>query len=262
MSSADSIDDYLDDLAEHLTASPDRTRRFLAEVESHLRDESEASVSKGIEQLEAEISAIRSFGTTAQIAKAENHISWKSSRSSVIAASFGLVLRLVTIGMIVIGLAGGAAQIFANFGLVNAIYGLPSNVIMSASSCAHWLAVQPTAATCQQAGTLEASNDLPMIYFATGFLGLLLAIPVFIVWFRHRTTRKVLPATLGPAISSAMFGAAAIGLFSLGVTNAVISTTWGKGVWLIDATAALIVCAVSLALLLRAIRRSYVSPNV
>jgi hypothetical protein len=260
MSATDSIDEYLDELAERLNGSGERARRFLAEVEDHLRDEYDARVAKGAEPGDAEIAAIRSFGTTAEVARAENRTDWHASRAAVTAESVGLVLRLVSVGMIVVGIAGATARIISNFGLVNAMYGLPANVLMSARSCAHWLAVQPTATTCQQAGTLEASDDLPVIYVAIGLIGLLLAIPVFVVWFRHRPARKVLPATLGPAMSSALFGAATIGLFSLGVTNAVISTTWGAGMWLTDAVAALIACAVSIVLLLRALRHSYISP--
>ena len=261
MSSPRSIDEYLDDLSERLTGSGEKTRRFLIEAESHLRDECDALVERGAEPLEAEAAAIRSFGTTGQVAQAENRAVWRSSRAAVAAATIGLLLRLVSIGMIVVGIAGSLSRIIANFGLVNVMYGLPANVLMPPRTCAHWLAVQPTATTCQQAGTLEASYDLTMVYEGIGLLGLLLAIPVFIVWIRHRQARKVLPPTLGPAVSAAMFGAATCGLFALGATNAVISTTWGAGMWLIDAAVALLACAVSVALLLGAIRHSYTGPQ-
>ena len=51
-----------------------------------------------------------------------------------------------------------------------------------------------------------------------------------------------------------MFAAAAFGLSALGATNAVVSTTWGQGMWLTDAACAAAACIVSLLILLRRIR--------
>jgi hypothetical protein len=163
--------------------------------------------------------------------------------------------------MIVIGIAGGITRILANFGLTSAMYGLPPNVVMPARLCAHWLAVQPTAENCQQAGTLEASYDLTVVYLAIGVVGMMLGIPAMLLWLRHRNTRRALPPTIGLAISAAMFGAASVGLSVLGASNSVISTTWGAGMWFTDAGVALIACFVSLALLLRTIKNSYLRPD-
>lgn len=253
MSAQSSIAEYLDELSARLTGPGASARRFLIEVESHLQDARDSRIEKGLGSQEAEASAIVSFGTAMQIAHARNTASWRSSRPAVVSAAAGLVIKLVAIGMILIGVAGGLTRIIANFGFVSEMYGLPANAIMPPNSCAHWLTVEPTATTCQQAGTLEASHDLTVVCLGIGLIGLLIAIPTFIVWLRHRKMRRPLPLTLGPAIGAATFGVAAVGLLVLGATNAVISTTWGAGMWLTDAGVAMTACAVSVALLLRAI---------
>lgn len=253
MSAQGSIPDYLDELSARLTGPGAEARRFLIEVESHLLDARDSRVEKGLELQEAEASAIDSFGTAMQIAHGRNRVSWRSSRRAVVGATAGLAIKLVAVGMILIGIAGGLTQIIANFGFVSDMYGLPANVIVPASSCAHWLTVEPTATTCLQAGTLEASHDLTVVYLGIGVIGLLLSIPLVLVRLRRRKMRKVLPPTLGPAIGAAMFGAAAVGLSVLGATNAVVSTTWGAGMWLTDAGVALVACGISVALLFRAI---------
>lgn len=252
MSSAESIDDYLDDLAGRLGGSAQQSRRFLVEVEAHLHDERDAGIARGEDPADAESEALRRFGTPEEVARASNRTTWRASRRSVARAAISLALRLVAIGMIVIGVAGVATRVISNFGLVSAMYGLPSDVVMTADHCAHWLAVQPTATTCQQAGTLEASDDSTGIYLVVGVLGLLLALPLLVIW--RRSGRGVLPPSLGPGLSAAMFGSAAAGLLALGVSNAVIFTTWGRGMWLTDAACAFLACVVSVVLVVRALQ--------
>ncbi len=264
MTAAESIDDYLDDLAGRLQGDPRRARHFLVEAEAHLNDERDARVARGEDPTEAETAAIRVFGTPTEVAGAANRATWLASRGAVAIAALGLAVRLTAVGLIVVGVAGALTRLIANFGLVTAMYGLPSNVVMAASSCAHWLAVQPSATTCEQAGTLEASDDLTGVSLAIGAMGVLLAIPLLVARRRRRgrPSRAVLPAALGPALSAAMFGAASVGLLVLGLSNAVISTTWGQGMWLTDAACALVASAVSVVLLSVALRHGSASaPN-
>jgi len=260
MSAQSSIVEYLDELSGRLTGSGDEVRRFLIEVESHLLDARESLLEKGVGSEEAELAAIDSFGTTIQVAQAQNRAAWHRTLMALVPATASLILGLAAIGMIAIGVAGVLTGISANVGFVNAMYGLPENVVMPMSSCTHWLAVQPTATTCHQAGTLEASRDLTVVCLSIGLLGLLLSIPTRIVWLRRQKVRAILPPFLGPAIGAAIFGAAAVGLSVLGATDAVISTTWGAGMWLTDAAVALAVCAAMVAMLFRAIKRGYVEP--
>ena len=264
MTAADSFDDYLDELAAHLEGDRQRARHFLVEVEAHLNDERDARVDRGEDPAAAETAAIGVFGTPSQVARSANRATWLASRRAVGAAVLNLGLRLVAAIMIVVGVAGGLTRVIASFGLMTAMYGLPSNVIMPASSCVHWLAVQPGATSCQQAGMLEASDDLTGVYLAIGLIGVLLAMGLLAVWRsrRGRPNRGVLPAALGPLLSAAVFGAASVGLLALGLSNAVISTTWGRGMWLTDAACALVACAVSLILLFRALGHgSATAPN-
>ena len=262
MTSPATIDRYLDELADLLTGPGGRARAFLLEVEAHLSDERDARVARGEHPAAAESAAIAGFGSPIEVARAENHVTWRASRGGVAAAVAVLALELATVGMVVVGIAGAIARIIASFGLATAMYGPPHDVVMPAVSCAHWLAVQPTAVTCVQAGTLEAADDLTMISVAIGFIGLLVAVPLAVRRLRRRVRREALPPTLGPAVSATMFGAAAIGLAALGLTNAVISTTWGRGMWLTDAACAAVACAGSVVLLLRALRRSSESPSL
>ena len=171
-----------------------------------------------------------------------------------------LLVRLVAAGMVVAGVAGALTRVIAGFGLLSAMYGIPGDVVMPAASCAHWLAVQPGATDCVQAGTLEASDDLTIVAFLVGILGLLVSIPMAVLWWRRRGSASVLPPTLAPALAAAGSGVAALGFFVLSATNAVVSATWGQGMWLTYAACAAATCVASIALLVKGVHRSYGSP--
>ena len=149
-------------------ASGARQRGFLLEVEAHLHDARDTRIACGDDPGEAEAAAIRAFGTAREVARAENRADRRAERGAAAGETVRLLLALATAGMVVVGIAGLLARVIASFGLMDAMYGLPANVVMPAASCAHWLAVQPAATTCIQAGTSEASDDLTMVYLAVG----------------------------------------------------------------------------------------------
>ena len=80
MTTPESIDDYLDDLAGKLNGSNQQSRRFLLEVEAHLNDERDSRLGRGEDVAHAEAEAIRLFGTAADVAREANRASWRESR--------------------------------------------------------------------------------------------------------------------------------------------------------------------------------------
>ncbi|MGI8613662.1 MAG: permease prefix domain 1-containing protein [Nocardioidaceae bacterium] len=253
----DLVERYLDDLTSRLRGSASHVRRVVAESEAHLRDAVEANLAAGMDVEDAEGAALRSFGTAAQVAVAVNRADWSTARGPVLWAGAGVLLRLAAAGMVVIGVSAGAARLVAALTSTQTIFGLPSGVRMPAASCAHWLAVQPGATSCQQAATLEASGDLTLSLGLIGVLGVLL---VGLIALLHRLSPErapVLPPVLGPAIGAAVFGAAATGLAALAGSDAVLYAAWGSGLWWTMSVCSLGAALVAARLLVRAIASTY-----
>jgi hypothetical protein len=252
----DRVGSYLDELAGRLHGSPHHARRVLVEAEAHLADAIEANLRAGMDPDAAEAAALSVFGTAAEVASAVNTAGWPRARRSALRDAARLLLRLTAAGMIVIGLAGGAARGLAALTSTGTVFGLPAGARPSAASCAHWLAVQPTAHSCQQAGTLEASSDLTMVMGAVGVLGVLL-LALVVLTDRRFPVPRVLPSVLGPAIGASAFGAAAVGLAVLAANDTVLFAAWGSGLWATDAAVSLLAALACGWLLLRAVSRTY-----
>lgn len=151
-----------------------------------------------------------------------------------------MLVRLAATGMVLAGVVGVAAAVLAGLTSVEAVFGLPAGAPVPAGDCAHWLSGHPAAATCKQAGTLEAADDLPLLAGAVGVLG---ALVWLVVLTRRRPRARVLPAALEPAVGAALFGAVGAGAAVLAAADAVVSTTWGAGMFWTATAGALAVAA-------------------
>jgi hypothetical protein len=240
MSPGDAVQSYLDALAGSLSGSPEHVGRVRAEAHAHLRDAVDAHRAEGLDEAEATAAALREFGTVAQVTAAANRAEWARARGPVLVATAGLLVRLAATGMVLAGVTAVLARLLAVVTSVQVVFGLPAGAPVPQGRCADWLALHPGAAGCAQAATLEAADDLPLVAGATGALGVLLWGVVLLVRRRGPVHRPVLPISVEPASGAALFAAVAAGAAVLGGTDAVISTTWGAGLWWTGAGCALV----------------------
>ncbi len=250
------VEQYLDTLADRLHGSVRDVRGMLAESQAHLLDAVHAYVADGLTPDDAQSAALRDFGDATLVAASMNQAAWSRSRRFVLRETGQLLVGLAAIGMVVVGVAGVVARLLATAISTEAIFGIPAHADVSAASCAHWLSVQSSATTCQQAGTLEAATDQTAGMVLTGTLGLLLLVGLVVVR-RRRPQPRVLPPVLAPAIATTAFGAAAIGLAALAASDAIILSSWGRGLWWTSAACSLGAGCVGAGWLWRAVSRSH-----
>ncbi len=149
-------------------------------------------------------------------------------------------MAVAAAGLLAMGVVGLLARTATALTSTSAVFGLPAGAPMPAASCRHWLAVQPSAATCQDAATLEASADLTLGLAVAGAVGLLLAILVVVRHRRNRPRTGRVPASAGPALAVVVFGLGAISTAMLAADDAVILSLWAAGLfWVAAATCAL-----------------------
>jgi len=252
----DAVDRYLEDLATRLHGPAGKGRRVVAELEAHLHDAVDAHCSAGLDPGDAQAAALADFGSARQVAAAVNQAAWSRASGPVLRAVAGMLVRLAAAGLVVMGIAAGAARLVAALTSTQTVYGLPAGAQMPAASCAHWLGVQPQATTCQQAGTLEASVDLTASLALAGVLGVLLWATIAVVYRAAPQPSAVLPRALAPAIAMAGFAAAAAALAVLAADDAVLSQAWGAGPWWTTAACSALAALVCAWLLIRALSRT------
>ncbi len=257
MNPADAVESYLDALAGSLSGSPEHIRRVRAEAHAHLRDAVDAHRAEGMSEVEATRAALREFGTVTQVAAVTNRAEWARARGPVLVAAAGLLVRLAATGMVLAGVTAGLARLLAAMTSAQVVFGLPAGAPVQPGRCADWLALHPGAVSCAQAATLEAADDLPLAAGATGVLGVLLWAVVLLVRSRGPVRRPVLPRSVEPALGAALFAAVAAGAGVLGGTDAVVSTTWGAGLWWTGAGCALALSLGFAARLWAAVSRSH-----
>ncbi len=251
----DPIEAYVDELTDRLHGSPAQVRRVVSESAEHLRDAAEAHEATGLSADESALAAVRDFGSAADLARAINRTAWTGARMTVVRDMGETLLLLAAVGMVVVGLAGVAARLVAAVTSAQSVFGLPGNATVSATSCAHWLAVQPNATGCRQAGAFEAAGDLTRGMVVVGLVGLLL-LGVLAVIRRVAPHPATLPPILGPAVATTAFGAAAAGLTCLAAGNAVVLATWGQGLWWVSAACSFAAALISFVLAVRRLPRS------
>jgi hypothetical protein len=257
MTSQDAIDAYIESLARRLHGSAIQTHRALLETEDHLRESTTDLVAGGIDAHAAQKEALARFGNVADVARGYNRGTYPYSPFATFRALLATAVQLVAASFVVIGVSAGVAYVASMLTSRQAIFGLPSNAVLPVGSCAHWLAVQPTASGCQQAGTLEASYDMIMMLGALGIIGVILLGLVSGLRRFGVFSTKAVPPTLAPAIATSMFLVAGVVLFVLGQSDAVIEQAWGRGMWYSESACALAAAIASGIVLARVIRRPF-----
>ena len=236
----DRIDAYLDDLLDRLEGTPVERRRLLSEAEAHLRDSAAAFEEKGMDPESAQAAAIAAFGDGPTIAKAAN----RRSPAALLGAFVRTAAQLSVYGFVAIGVAALLARGLALVTSTQWVYGAPAGYRFTAAQCAHWLAVQPNATTCQAAAAMESSDDSFLFVLAAAIIGLIIAGVVLGVMrlARHRplVAAARLPRNVVAAIGATAFLGAGVALVAAGAAHGIARGVWGQGVLYADGTVALI----------------------
>lgn len=248
------IDAYLDALLSRLRGPAGRVRRILAESEAHLRDAADANAASGMDPVAAELAAVERFGSPDVVASAANRSFGAASTVQLAAAAAWLAARLTAVGLVAIGLSGLVATALAAAVGRSFVFGAPHGVHFPPSTCAHWLAVQPTAAACTRAGALENAHDALALRVAAGLLGLLVVAVLVVLRRVRRRPVDVLPSGFGATVGATVFGCAAVVLFFLGLSDSAVSLMFGQGQWYVDSAISLLVAGMCATGLLRGLR--------
>lgn len=257
----DAIDLYLDELLTRLHGPAPVIRRTLVEAEAHLRDAADKAVEAGMDPDDAQMWAIEQFGCTQEVAASVNRHA-RASAGRVLAALTSQAAVMCTVGCIAIAAAAVIAKLAALWLSPGVIYGAPNGTAFPAEACTHWLAVQPTAADCAQAATLENASDTSMFYIGGALIGLVVIGLAFGVARLLRRTFSGshsairLPSGVVPGIGATVFGCAGIGLLLAAVTHQTISGFFGSGLQFIDGSVALLVAVAYLVGFVRSLLRS------
>jgi len=250
----DGMSDYLDALATRLVGPRAHVDRLLDEVGEHLADAVEAAVAAGADPEAARRKAIERFGPVDVVVRSMNGASRARYRRRAAGELAVAVTGVTAAGLVAMGATGVVAAIGARLTSTDAVFGLPVGARMPTSSCAHWLSVQPTAASCRQAATMEAASDLTLWLAVAGLLGLAVVV-AFVLMRRSLQSTGLVPASTGPSLSATAFAVGAAGAAALAAANAVIGSTWGAGLFWSAAVTCAIAALVSGALVLQS-RRS------
>lgn len=236
----DRIDAYLDDMLDRLEGSPADRRRMLNEAEAHLRDSATALEHQGMDAESAQSAAIGAFGDGPMIVKAAN----RRSPASLLAAFVRSVAQLAVYGFVAIGAAALLARGLALLTSTQWVYGAPAGYSFTATQCAHWLAVQPDASTCQAAAAMENSDDSSMFLVAAAVIGLIVAgVVLGVMRLARRRAQAVaprLPRNVVTAIGATAFLGAGAALVAAGASHGIAGGVWGEGVLYTDGSVALI----------------------
>jgi hypothetical protein len=246
----DAIEAYLDELLAALRGTPRDIRRALAECEAHLREAAELAVASGRTPPQAAQEATAAFGGVGRIAAEFNRAHRPAAVRALLPGVAYQTCRLSAVGLIAIGVSGVIAWLWASIAGAGAVFADAPGTHYDAASCAHYLAVQPTARSCAAAALLEGRDDALVQRAAAGILGVLLLAAS--LWWQRRAggspdgSRIDLraPAAL---VAATVFGAVGIGLTGYGIDRAVVNT--GGGQWMSAGVVAIAVAAGYLAIL-------------
>lgn len=212
------IEEYLDSLFEHLRGDPREARRLLDEATDHLYGTAEHLEASGMTRLEAESEAVRRFGASRPLARADAGRSF----GRLVIDTGEAVTVLGAIGLVAIGLSGlvAAAMIalfgrgFVGGGLANSVFGGPP------------------------ASVPEDAGDAVSLRVLAGVIGVLVLVGV---WFARRAgvRLRVLPVVYVDVVALVCFSGATVGLAAAGIDQVVQHAGNGAGFFLSGALVAL-----------------------
>jgi HAAS len=208
------IEQYLDQLADRLLVSPRRARRILTEVQDHLYTSRQSLIDGGMALEEAEVTALKQFGSPAAVARdfrRQTPLSWIPFLEAVATPLAGLA----AIGLIAIGLSGLLAL---GLGLVAGkefVAGDAPGVTYTPSRCEEYLRLYPSAEDCTAAALADHFDEVVGFRIAAGILGLMAGA----AYFGARRLRRPapMPPAFAPTLAVAAFAPVGIALAGLGM---------------------------------------------
>jgi HAAS len=208
---SDVVEEYLDELYTKLRGSPRQGRRLLAEAEDHLRQGVDEGLAGGLTLQEAQEHAVSSFGSVRAVVRAHDSRLRRVPGTAVLADLLMAAWKLGSVGLLAVGASGlVVAAMNVLFGR-SFVAALSPGIRLPAASCRYWLSNWPSAHTCAQAYTMEASSDAVSLRVAAGLLGLLL-LGGYCLAKRRGWSPGVLPDGFTPTIAVTVFGLAGLAL--------------------------------------------------
>lgn len=241
--SADAVDRYLDELLAALDGRAADIRRVLVEVDDHLTEAVRAGVEEGLDERAAAARAIERFGPPRVVAR---RFARPFSPGRELATQLVLaVLLLAGVGMTTVGVSGAvAAGMGAAFGQ-QFVSGDHAGVTYTPARCAEYRALEPGAATCEEAATRHHFGEVVQYRAAAGVVGLAALAASALVRRRRRQAIlvRLLPEGLVPAVAAALFGVAAAAL-ALDAVTPLLAGEGGAGASLSAAIVAAVAGAI------------------
>jgi hypothetical protein len=240
------IECYLDELVAGLsTRQPRELRHLVAEAEAHLRDGAAEGEAAGLSSHAAELAAVERFGAASELVTAERRRLvtpwWELARQFVVTA-----VVLGGVGAMAVGASGALSAVIKGIAGPRVLAAPSSGRLLSASDCARWLGLDPSAHTCRAAATADWANEVIWYRLALGVLGVL-ALAVFAM-ARRRSKRirgwSLLPPAISDTIAATLFGIGGLWTLGLGVDAIAVSSGDGSGQWLSAAIVALVAAGI------------------
>jgi hypothetical protein len=215
------IEDYLDGLYGQLRTDPRSARRMLDEAADHLHGAAAEFEEQGMTRVEAEREAVRRFGDSAPIVRADA----RRTFPTLVFDTGKAVTLLGAIGLVAIGVSGLLA------GAMAALFGRQ----FVGGGLAHSVFGGPPASVAEDAG------DAVSLRVLAGFVGLLVLAGLWAV--RHARPQwmalRVLPAAYVDLVALVAFASAGILLFAASIVQIVQYGGHGTGFFLSGAVVAL-----------------------
>ena len=215
------IEEYLDGLYGQLRTDPRSARRMLDEAADHLHGAAGEFEEQGMTRLEAEREAVRRFGESAPIARADA----RRTFPALVFDTAKAVTMLGGVGLVAIGLSGVLA------GAMTALFGRQ----FVGGGLAHSVFGGPPASVAEDAG------DAVSLRVLAGFVGVVVLAGLWAV--RHARPQlmalRVLPAAYVDLVALVAFASAGMLLFGASIDQIVQYGGDGTGFFLSGAVVAL-----------------------
>jgi hypothetical protein len=216
MKDPETIEEYLDELADELQVRASLLRRISAEAEDHLRTTTAALIEGGTNEDVAEIEAMRRFGSPSVVAR--SFLKGDARLSVELIHHLGIsLLGLAGVGLVAIGLNGLVALAMGLAFGKSFVAGDPPGVTYTAERCAEFQEYYK--GDCKTAATAHHFDEVVSYRLAAGVLGIL-ACGAYVL-LRRCWPRSRLPRILIPTIGASIFGVAALLLTLLGLQQTV-----------------------------------------
>ena len=163
------VEDYLDRLFDLLPGTGAAGRRFLAEVEDHLREATDAGIARGLTPDRAQAAAVARFGPVEQVAAGFTAVARRWSLRQL----FGAGAVVGAVGMVALGLSGVISELVGDLLSPAFVAGDPPGVTYTAARCADYLRLSPGSGSCTAAALEDHFGEVVMPRIAAGILGLI-----------------------------------------------------------------------------------------